>query len=73
MQRRLFRQKGCQQEVALVREPPVENTYGAKSVSHTIEHRIDWGHVALGVGLLLLAYVLHRAWLSADDDEEVVQ
>lgn len=52
-----------------MQDPPAENITGSKRVAHTVEHRVDWGHVALGVGLLLLTYVLHRAFLKSSDDE----
>lgn len=48
-------------------DPAPENVTGEKRVVHSVEHSIPWGHVALGVGLLALAYVLH-AHLTDDGD-----
>lgn len=57
-----------------MRDPKPGNIKGEKHVSHTVNHSVDWGHVALGVGLLALAYVLASAWdgESDEDDDSVV-
>ena len=52
-----------------MQDPPAENIRGAKKVTHTVEHRVDWGHVALGIGLLLLAYTLRRMFEKSPDDD----
>lgn len=60
-------------------EPAPENITGEiverHTYSHEIQHRIPWGYVTLGVGLMALAWVLYRSWLSggqtgAEPDED---
>lgn len=53
-----------------MQDPKPENIAGSKQVVHKVEHRIDWGHVALGVGGMLLAYVLYRLFGTDRDDRE---
>ena len=39
-----------------MQDPPAENIAGEKRVAHTVEHRINWGYVALAaaaIGVLL--------------------
>lgn len=61
-----------------MQDPKPENIAGQKRVIHRVEHRIDWGYVAAGVGVLAVAYVLLRLFSggsgseSADDlDSEI--
>jgi len=53
-----------------MQDPPKENIQGTKATTHHVEHRVDWGHVALGIGGLALAYVIWRAVQSADGGDE---
>jgi hypothetical protein len=53
-----------------MKDPKPENIIGEKSVSHRVEHRVDWGWVAGGVGLLALAFVLYRIFGPTADDAE---
>jgi hypothetical protein len=59
-----------------MRDPPAENIRGTKASTHHVEHSIDWGHFALGIGGLVLAYVIWRAIEPTDDggedDESVI-
>jgi len=57
-----------------MQDPKPENIRGAKTVSHSVNHRVDWGYVVGGVGLLVLASVLHRLFTpSAGDEDEGVR
>jgi hypothetical protein len=47
-----------------MRDPPAENITGQKEVAHTVSHKVDWGHVALGIGLIALALVARRLFVS---------
>lgn len=53
-----------------MQDPLKENIQGAKATTHHVEHRVDWGHVALGVGGLALAYVIWRAVQSSSERED---
>jgi len=46
-------------------DPKPENVVGQKRVVHKVEHRIHWGYVAAGVGLLALAWM---GWRLVDPD-----
>jgi len=37
-------------------EPNPENVSGEVVRKHSFEHRINWGHVALGLAVIYLAY-----------------
>lgn len=52
-----------------MQDPPAENITGSKRVAHTVEHRVDWGHLALGIGLLALSYILYRRFSGSASDE----
>lgn len=52
-------------------DPIPENIEGSKEVVHSYEHRIDWGYVALGAGLIAIAYVLFVLVDDDDDQEEM--
>ena len=56
-------------------DPLAENIEGVVSESHTysheIHHKINWGYVALGVGVVAAFYVLHQ-YLNDDETDEVV-
>lgn len=54
-----------------MQDPKPENIAGSKQVVHKVEHRIDWGYVALGVGGLAVAYVLYRLMSAGSESEEV--
>lgn len=52
-------------------DPKPENITGEKWVGHTVEHKVDWGHVALGLGLLALVCLIWRVVdVDQDDDED---
>lgn len=51
-----------------MKDPAPENIAGRKTVAHSVNHEIQWGYVAVGVGLVVVglsAYTL----LSGDDDD----
>lgn len=50
-------------------EPKPENVDGTKVVKHSVSHRIDWGYVALGAGLLAVAWTGYRVFVDTGDDE----
>jgi len=52
-------------------DPKPENVVGQKRVVHKVEHRIDWGYVAAGVGLLALAWI-GRKWMRESEGDEGV-
>lgn len=56
-----------------MRDPPARNIDGEKVITHSVEHKVDWGHVALGVGILALAFIVHRAFLRGSEDDEAAQ
>ena len=51
-------------------DPAPENIAGKKMVTHSVSHEIQWGYVAVGVGLLLLAFVVSRAFANNRDDDQ---
>jgi hypothetical protein len=53
-----------------MRDPEPSNIEGRKTVSHSVEHSVDWGHVSIGLGLLVLAYVLAKVFRDEDADDE---
>lgn len=52
-----------------MKDPKPENIAGSKRVVHKVEHRIQWGYVAAGIGALALAFVLYRAFSGASGGE----
>jgi len=55
-----------------MQDPAPENITGEKQIVHKVEHRVNWGHVAVGIGLLTLALVAKRLVSeSREDDEEM--
>jgi hypothetical protein len=50
-------------------DPHPANIQGQKRVVHKVEHRINWGYVAAGVGLFVLAWVVSGMLQSSSDDE----
>jgi hypothetical protein len=50
-----------------VRDPHPDNISGEKHVQHVVEHSVDWGHVALGLAGIFVAWKL--AQLLDGDDE----
>lgn len=50
-------------------DPLPENVDGhvVQSYEHQLYHEIPWGQVAIGVGLLALAYVVYQHLDSGDD------
>jgi len=53
-----------------MREPLPENIEGAKVEQHMFEHSIEWGHVALGIGMLAVAYVVYPVLADRQNDED---
>jgi hypothetical protein len=53
-------------------EPEPANVDGKKieKVTHSVEHSIDWGHVAIGVGALAVAWALLRLFSTSEDKNE---
>jgi len=51
-------------------DPAPENIDGAKTVSysHKIHHKVNWGYVVLGLGLIALV-LLAYSWYGEDDEE----
>lgn len=49
-------------------EPPKENVSGEVVRRHSFEHQINWGHVALGLALLYMAYHGVRLLDSGESD-----
>jgi hypothetical protein len=58
-----------------MQDPNPENIVGQKRVTHSVDHHIPWGQVAVGVGLLAVAYVGYKVFLSgssgSDDTDDV--
>lgn len=53
-----------------MQDPPSQNIAGKKVVTSSVEHNVDWGYVALGLGLLAVAYVGYRLFSSGESAEE---
>jgi hypothetical protein len=53
-----------------MQDPKPENIAGQKRVVHRVEHRIDWGYVVAGVGLVAVAYVMYRLLVEGSESEE---
>lgn len=55
-------------------EPLPENVDGViketHSFNHEVSHSVNWGYVAVGVGLLVTAYVLFHGVESQDENQE---
>lgn len=50
-------------------EPLPENVSGEVVESHAFEHRVDWGHVALGIAVVYVAWKLSRMLDEGNDEE----
>lgn len=54
-----------------MQDPKPENIEGSKRITHTVEHKVDWGHVALGLGLLALVWLISRhVDVESDGDDD---
>jgi hypothetical protein len=51
-----------------MRDPHPSNIAGKKV--HKFEHQIQWGYLAVGIGLLGVAWMLSRTFASSTDDED---
>lgn len=51
-------------------EPDPSNVTGEVVRSHSFEHRVNWGHVVLGLALLYAAYHGVRLLESVESDSE---
>lgn len=52
-------------------DPLPKNIEGSKRVAHTVEHKVDWGYVAIGLAVIVLAVKFGPPILgSLEDDEE---
>lgn len=49
-------------------EPQPENISGEVVRRHSFEHRINWGHVALGIAALYVAIQVSRVLKSNESD-----
>lgn len=59
-----------------MQDPLPENIAGEKRVTHTVEHRINWGYAMLGAAGILLVYVIFIRGDGPDvasDDEKGFQ
>jgi hypothetical protein len=52
-------------------DPLPENIEGEKRVVHTVNHNVNWSHVALAALGILFLLKFGPALLSASDDEEI--
>jgi hypothetical protein len=46
------------------------NIDGSKQVVHKVEHRVNWGYVAAGIGALVVAWVVYRGFVESDPKNE---
>lgn len=53
-----------------MQDPKPANISGSKRVSHSYTHRIDWGYVAAGVGMVALAFVVYRVFGPKPEEDE---
>jgi len=51
-----------------MQDPPKRNIRGEKT--HSVEWQVDVGQVAMGVGLLAVAYILYRLVIATGDNAE---
>lgn len=51
-------------------EPNPENVSGEVVRKHSFEHRINWGHVALGLAAIYVAYHVVRLLDSDESDPQ---
>ena len=56
-----------------MQDPLPENIDGSKQVSHSVNHHINWGHVALGLGLLAVGAAALRLLGGTSSEEETVE
>lgn len=54
-----------------MRDPLPENIDGRKEYRHVFEHRIDWGQMTLGVGVLAAAYVAYRLFVDGESQDDL--
>lgn len=50
-----------------MQDPIQENIEGRKQVAHTVEHRINWGYVALGVAGIVAMWVVYQSITAGND------
>jgi len=53
-----------------MQDPHPANIAGQKRVVHKVEHSIDWGHVALGVGAVAVVWALLRLFSESGDKNQ---
>lgn len=55
-------------------DPAPENITGEKVekhvFSHDVQHKVNWGHVSLGVAVVVLVWVVSRWYQNREDDDE---
>jgi hypothetical protein len=51
-------------------EPKPENVTGEKVQKHVFKHRVDWGHVALGLGVIAVAWVAYQTLAESSPKNE---
>ena len=53
-----------------MQDPIPENIDGSKQVIHKVEHQRKWGHVALALGVLGVAYVGYRVLAGTNEHRD---
>jgi hypothetical protein len=56
-----------------MQDPKPENIMGEKSVTHSVEHKINWGHFALGFAVIYVVYKGSRFLASDSDSSEDIE
>ena len=54
-------------------DPLPENIEGSKRVTHSVNHHINWGYVAVGVGLLVVGAAAVSLLGGSSSEEEAVE
>lgn len=57
-----------------MQDPSPENITGSKQVSHVVEHKINWGHVAIGLAVIFVVWKMSGLLEGeASEDEQDVE
>jgi hypothetical protein len=54
-------------------QPYPENIDGSVSYSHEIHHKINWGYVVIGVGVIAVVLFLREKTTKSEDNGVTVQ
>ena len=54
-------------------QPYPENIDGSVSYSHEIHHKINWGYVAVGVGILAVVLFLREKTTESEDNGVTIE